>query len=713
MAAIQSRNPIIVRQLACSSAVALAVMSMSGVAQAQQVEATTTTASTDTTLDAIRVSSDWLGSGLQNSVKTYAGARTVVKKEQIENSGASSITDVMRRIPGVQVTENAATAGTPVSLNIGVRGLTGRYSPRSTVLLDGVPMSFAPYGQPQLSFAPISLANIETIDVVRGGGAVRYGPQNVGGIINFRTRAIPTTPGMTGDATVRQIDYGEGGSNTQYSTFVGGQLDNGLGIALLYSGSSGSGWRENSDQSVNDFALKLRYELTPTSEIYGKLSYYDVKSNTPGALTPTQYAANPYQNTRPRDYWSGDRKGIDIGYINNISDTQEFEIRSFFNESFRQSTLATTIGSNPTSVTHSPREYRVFGIEPRYTQRFALASTTHDVTVGYRYLSERGNDPGTNGYIENLATGTITGFNRFNNATDAHAVYIDDKITIGSWRITPGVRYERIDSQRENALTGESFDRKNNKALPQLNIAYLLTQELTVFSNYGKSFGPVQNTQLNQNSAGNPLEPETATTTELGARWQSRNLSAEATIFNIDFDNQIDSEGTGVDLTYRNLGKTKHQGIETAIDYAFDDASILKGWNVYANYTYTHASLENDDATDGNDLPFYSRNTDTIGARYQTGPWTLNLSSTHQSRQYADEKNTVVESANGNNGVIPGYRVLNAQVGWKVPNQKGFDILAGINNLTDKQYYTRITGGSGGRLVGAPRTIYIQGRYAF
>ena len=102
-------------------------------------------------------------------------------------------------------------------------------------------------------------------------------------------------------------------------------------------------------------------------------------------------------------------------------------------------------------------------------------------------------------------------------------------------------------------LTGEDFARENKKALPQLNIAYLLTQDLTLFTNYGKSFGPVQNTQLNQNSAGNPLTPETATTTEFGTRWQSKNLSAEATIFNIDFDNQIQQEGSGTALVYLSL----------------------------------------------------------------------------------------------------------------------------------------------------------------
>jgi outer membrane receptor protein involved in Fe transport len=48
---------------------------------------------------------------------------------------------------------------------------------------------------------PVSLNNIESIDVVRGGGAVRYGPQNVGGIINFRSRSIPEGEGISGDAS--------------------------------------------------------------------------------------------------------------------------------------------------------------------------------------------------------------------------------------------------------------------------------------------------------------------------------------------------------------------------------------------------------------------------------------------------------------------------------------------------------------------------------
>lgn len=44
-----------------------------------------------------------------------------------------------------------------------------------------MPAAVAPYGQPQLSMMPLSIGNLESIDVVRGAGSVRYGPQNVGG----------------------------------------------------------------------------------------------------------------------------------------------------------------------------------------------------------------------------------------------------------------------------------------------------------------------------------------------------------------------------------------------------------------------------------------------------------------------------------------------------------------------------------------------------
>ncbi|MBB3220287.1 TonB-dependent receptor family protein [Pseudoduganella umbonata] len=655
-------------------------------------------------LETVTVTGNWLGSGLQNSVKNFAGARTVVQKEDIDATGAANIGDVLRRIPGVQSTDNSGTAGSAISLNIGVRGLAGRYSPRSTILLDGVPLAVAPYGQPQLSFAPVSLNNIEAIDVVRGGGAVRYGPQNVGGIINFTTRSIPEAPGIAGDASVRYNHFGEGGHSTQYSAFVGSQLDNGFGVALLYSGIDGSGWREGSDEKVNDFAVKFRYLLDAGAQIYGKLSYYDVKSMTPGGLTVAQYDANPFQNTRPTDYWDGDRKGIDLGYLNTISTTQEAEVKVYYNESSRSSAL---INAGRTAMTYQPRNYQVLGVEPRYTQRVKWGAATHDVTAGYRYLRERGDD---NNYTVTVATGVQGATATFDNETDAHALYVDDRIAYGAWRITPGVRFEKIDSLRTDRAGGRDFDTSNDKALPSLNVAYLVDPALTVFANYGTSFGPVQNTQLNSQTAANPLKPELAKTVELGARWKARGLAAEATLYRLRFDNQILQVPGSTPATFRNIGATRHEGIETAVDYRFDGA--LEGFNVYANWNYTKAIQESGN-TAGLDVPFYARRTGTVGARYETGAFSAGLSATAQSRQFSDAENTIAETANGGVGSIPGFGTVNGQVGWKLPGRPGVQLLAGVNNLADKRYYTRNVDGNLGRMVAAPRTAWVQARMTF
>ncbi|GGY11267.1 TonB-dependent receptor [Pseudoduganella dura] len=679
----------------CAAAICAAFAVVPSTAVAQQA---------NEPLETVTVTGNWLGSGLQNSVKNFAGARTVVQKDDIEATGAASIGDVLRRIPGVQSTDNSGTAGSAISLNIGVRGLTGRYSPRSTILLDGVPLAVAPYGQPQLSFAPVSLNNIESIDVVRGGGAVRYGPQNVGGIVNFATRSIPEAPGQAGDASVRYNRFGEGGHSTQYSAFVASQLDNGLGIALLYSGIDGTGWRAGSDEKVNDVALKFRYLLGAGASVYGKLSYYDVKSMTPGGLTVAQYNADPFRNTRPTDYWDGDRKGIDLGYLNTISATQEAEVKVYYNESARSSAL---INAGRTAITYQPRNYEVLGVEPRYTQRVKWGATTHDVTAGYRYLRERGDD---NSYTVAVATGVQGAIATFDNETDAHAFYVDDRIAYGAWRVTPGVRLEKIDSRRTDRSGNRTFDTSNDKALPSLNVAYLAAPALTVFTNYGTSFGPVQNTQLNSQTAANPLRPELAKTVELGARWKARGLAAEATLYRLRFDNQILQVPGTTPATFRNIGATKHEGIETAVDYRF--AGALEGLAAYANWNYTKA-IQESGATAGLDVPFYSRRTATLGARYEAGAFSADLSATAQSRQFSDAENTIAESANGGVGRIPGFGTVNAQAGWKMPGKPGVQLLAGVNNLADRRYYTRNVDGNLGRMVGAPRTAYVQARMTF
>lgn len=180
-------------------------------------------------LGASTVVGDWLAEAQQDNVFEHPGARDVVRREEFERNGATTAREVLNRIPGVNAPDNNGTGSHDLALNFGIRGLNPRLASRSTVLMDGIPVPFAPYGQPQLSLAPLSMGNMDAVDVVRGGGAVRYGPQNVGGIVNFVTRAIPEQATFKA-AMQNQISPSSSheGFKNSANLLVGGTNDNGL-----------------------------------------------------------------------------------------------------------------------------------------------------------------------------------------------------------------------------------------------------------------------------------------------------------------------------------------------------------------------------------------------------------------------------------------------------------------------------------------------------
>ena len=68
--------------LFCAAAVSLALLALATPAQAQDA---TPSQVADAPLETVHVTGNWLGTGLQNSVKNFAGARTVVRKEDMED----------------------------------------------------------------------------------------------------------------------------------------------------------------------------------------------------------------------------------------------------------------------------------------------------------------------------------------------------------------------------------------------------------------------------------------------------------------------------------------------------------------------------------------------------------------------------------------------------------------------------------------------------
>ncbi|AMO51199.1 Vitamin B12/cobalamin outer membrane transporter [Enterobacter sp. FY-07] len=134
----------------------------------------------------------------QQPVNTVLAPTEVVTREDIDRWGARTLTDVMRRLPGVDVAENGGMGQTSY---IYIRGAEARHT---LVLIDGIPLAKSGItGIADFSQIPVSL--IERIEMIRGPRSAVYGADAIGGVINIITQN--DTPGGKVEAGIGSNHY--------------------------------------------------------------------------------------------------------------------------------------------------------------------------------------------------------------------------------------------------------------------------------------------------------------------------------------------------------------------------------------------------------------------------------------------------------------------------------------------------------------------------
>lgn len=297
--------------------------------------------------------------------------------------------------------------------------------------------------------------------------------------------------------------------------------------------------------------------------------------------------------------------------------------------------------------------------------------------------------------------------------TDALAAYIEvDFQLMDRFTLTPGVRYEYIDQEREIGLrngTGGIGGGNTTKQMTWgLAALYKATDMINVYAGAHKAFQPPSfNEAIDPTTgSGNDLDAETSLNYEVGLRFNMADyVSAEVGVFQIDFDNQINSE-SGI---LKNVGETRHRGIEASVE--------LAPWNNWI-FDVSATVLDTEiltDANKGNELPMAPAQQYHWGAAYETrfmGGWLghVRLEGMFVDEQFTDEANTVAETADGNNGQLPSYTVWNLKA---ETNQGNWKIFGGVNNLLDKAYRERRQSFFNGIIPGATRNFFLGASLSF
>ncbi|MEZ6036192.1 MAG: TonB-dependent receptor [Planctomycetota bacterium] len=634
----------------------------------------------------------------------HAGGRTVLGPQIVRDSGAVSVQELLRRSPGVVIQDETGSDSLP---NIAMRGVTnGAEGAWRSINLgmyaDGIPLAPAPYGAPGNSLFPFALERVYAVDVQRGGGAVRYGPNNVSGVVNFLTRPIPEQATVFGKVRADSFD------NYAYYTAMGGTTGP-FGALLEVVYKNGETWREGGDYELENYALKTSYELSDRLRLLAQFEKFDDDTNLADGLSLAAYQADPKQTQAPLNRFSGSQERANVKLEWDIDSDTRFELISYWYDGNRTFHLGSPIqyGSTPPAyIQTTPRPMRTVALQPQLTRSYLLGDVESELHVGLRYLQEDLVRT-VSRYFADGSTQLRRSESQFDYYTAS--AWLENTLRWGDWTVTPGLRFEYVRIDARDRLNGNSAGQEFTEVLPGLTVNRRLTQQVAVFAAVQSTFAAPQAAQIDLANHPQDVSAQHAWNYEVGGRGSFFDalFDVDLTLYQIEYRDRLVRDPNQFDV-FVNGGNSRHRGVELALRSDLGRVG-LTGVSLWGSAAYNDSRFT-DGAFDGNRFAGAPAWIASWGARYQHAATGLfcSVDGSYVDAIYTDALNTVVINAAGTNGVRPSYRLWNASAGWRhdVSEQTQLGVLVGGRNVFDEQYGEPRTGR--GIFPGAPASIFFE-----
>ena len=663
-----------------------------------------------------------------DGTKIHAGKKTSnIDLEQIPDISMDNYRQVISKTPGLVLAEE----NTPL-LSIGYRGYDPHRMQFFQVLEDGIPIHADMVGYPEAYYTP-PLDAVESVEVVRGGAALMYGPQPAGAI-NFVMKKPPLDTPFTLESTNIL------GSFDMYSNFTsfGGTLGK-FGYYGYYDHQQTDGFREaNSDFFLNAWGGTFALDATGPVRWYLNATAYDETHGEPGGLTledgpnTVNYDTNRDGTSRFYDRMRVSRYAVSVINEWDISDRTLFTFRTWFDYYLRFSRRQNgggfgTLPTGPKAQTNQieNQQFYTYGAEPRMSHNWDWLGNTHTLTGGMMFyydwsprVDETGNSP-------TAMTGSTV--NQSNRESVYYSLFAENLFQFGSFSITPGFRLENIWQSVRELVNKSSFQTGkplqdetiyNFAPLFGLGLEYDFTPEVAVYANVSQAYRPPIFTQAVPTSpniavVGN-LQESNIVNYEIGFQGEPVDwITWDTSVFLIDNSDQIGSRAV-------NDGP-----ITTVIENS--GRSIVYGWDIYTEVDFVgaaNAAWNKDDGKSWVDrygsISAYTALTLQKG-QFINGPndgktpqylsdYVLRFGLTYNWRDRIKAAfmgnfmgSTYAADNNPASRFIPAYNVWDLTVEAKV-YKDNVSVIAGVNNVFNKDYYARIR--ADGIDPAAPRNWY-------
>ena len=555
---------------------------------------------------------------------------TVIDRVTLDNSGQSSLRDVLSQQPGIQIATNGSYRS---STSIFLRGAT---TAQTIVLIDGLRVGSATSGGAALENIPVD--RIERIEILRGAASALYGPDAVGGVIQIFTRE-PT------DAVDIRASIGAGGDGQQQAA---ASLRGSTGVVGYSLGVS----REK--------ARGISTVINPANT-----GYNADEDGFKATSSDARFVVKPNQN-----------HALTLSLLQSETNYQI--------DSVIPTGTANPLGlTKATLDTHSIAQTRNAALKwdaqwlPAWKSTLILG--TNEELSAQQYLRASDGALGATGKF-NTSRQQTTWQNDIRLAKDVVSVMLEQR----SESVDSSTAYTVTQRDVQSALLSYAFNRPQWNALMAarndnnsqfgvfhnwaLSAGYRLTDALRVVGSSGTSFQAPTFNQLYFPGFGNTaLVPQKNKANELGLKYQKEGVSLGAVIYQNNIQGFIlpttNAQSSLAILRGGTLSADVHSGNVTyAASYDYADPR---------SYSATAAS---------NDLRLVRVAQNVLNTRvsYHMGNFTV-----FGEHKVSSNREDAKVTGTGRD-ILAGYNVLNIGGTWKV--QKNTSLMARINNAANTQY---------------------------
>lgn len=694
----------------------------------------------------------------EEALKQSPGVSIITSEDIDKHPPTNDLSEIIRRMPGVNLTGNTASGIRGNNRQIDIRGM----GPENTlILIDGKPVSArnaVRYGRSgerdtrgDSNWVPAEM--VESIEVIRGPAAARYGSGAAGGVVNIITKGVGTK--VHGSATVyaSQPQDGAEGETRRGNVSLSGPMGDQFGFRIygnynktdaddadINVGHTSSAYPAAGREGVENKDLSALLRWAPTTDHTFDLNYaYSRQGNIYAGDTQSQSSATSSSGATGSNAQSFLGEETNIMVRNAVSlehrgsfamgDTKSYVQYEKTDNSRLDEGLTAAGEGNITSNHFSTSINEAYRGHSEITAPLKLV-LPQTLSAGVEADYERLEDPASivnSESISGIAGLADSAANRA-IATDAQmlSAFVEDNVELSDrWTVTPGLRLDN------HSDFGANWS-------PSLNTSYSLTDAMTLKGGIARAFKAPNLYQSNANylwySRGNGcnqtaayttrcyllgndnLDPEISINKEIGVNWSSQGWNAGLTWFRNDYKNKIVA-GTDVVATVTVSGQQRYV-------YRWENATnaVIEGFEANLAVPLADALRWSNNAT------FMRRNDDQYGQPLSIIPqftvnsnldwqvdedWSLGLSATFYGRQKPRSTSVVTSSANSDVSGITPYNIWGISTTYALND--AVKARLGVANIFDKRVYREGNGESAGASTynEAGRAFYASATVSF